>query len=193
MSPRPEPFPELSESERKRLLELARAAVGLAAREGRRFHPPPETGANLVNPRAVFVSLHKKGHLRGCIGQVAARLPLYRAVPEVAYSAALEDPRFEPLAPEELPQVSIEVSVLSDFFPIRPEEVRVGTHGLMILREGARGLLLPQVAAQYRWDAQRFLEECCVKAGLEPDAWNRGAQILAFTAQVFGEGEEGPR
>lgn len=187
MLPPPEPTPQLGETEKRRLLELARAVVGLAAQERRQLDPPPETSPNLQGPGAVFVSLHKGGLLRGCVGQVTARLPLYRAVAEAAYSAAVEDPRFAPLDPEELPEVSLEISVLSPFFPVRPEDICVGKHGLFVSREGARGLLLPQVAMQYHWDSQRFLEEVCLKAGLEPEAWKHGATLQGFTAQVFGE------
>ena len=177
----------LGGKEKKHLLELAHAALELGVREGRRFHPHPETNPLLEQPRAVFVSLHKAGQLRGCMGQTAARRPLHQAVADTAYSAALEDPRFEPVRPEELPEVTVEISVLSSFQAIRPEDIRVGKHGLLVAGDRARGLLLPQVAAQYHWDAQRFLEETCRKAGLEPEAWKHGAAIQAFTAEVFGD------
>lgn len=179
--------PELSEAERRRLLELARAAVELAARERRALVPAPETSPGLSQHRAVFVTLHKEGLLRGCIGQIAVRRPLYWAVAEVAFSAALEDPRFPPIEPAELPKISLEISVLSDFFTLRPEDIRVGAHGLLIVHEAGRGLLLPQVATHYNWDPQHFLEETCRKAGLRPDAWKHGATIQGFTAEVFGE------
>ena len=180
----------MREAEKQRLLELAHRAVEMAARERRPWEPPPESNPRLTPPRAVFVSLHKSGLLRGCIGQVVAHLPLHRAVAEAAYSAAREDPRFAPVSPEELPEITVEISVLSPFHPIRPEEIQVGVHGLMLSRGRLRGLLLPQVATHYDWKAPRFLEETCRKAGLPPDAWRHGATIEAFTAEVFRDEEK---
>lgn len=195
MRPPPEPVPgsrkacgeALGEEEKKHLLKLAHAALELGVREGQRLYSPPEANPLLEQPRAVFVSLHKAGELRGCIGQTSARRPLCQAVADAAYSAALEDPRFEHIRLEELPGVTVEISVLSPFETIRPADIRVGRHGLLVSSDRARGLLLPQVAAQYHWDAQRFLEETCRKAGLEADAWEHGASIQAFTAEVFGD------
>jgi len=134
-----------------------------------------------------FVSLHKQGLLRGCIGYVHALHPLYRTVMEAAAAAALHDPRFPPVRPAELPDVHLEISVLSPFRTVRAEEIQVGAHGLLIAQERKQGLLLPQVAVEHQWDRERFLEETCRKAGLAPDAWRRGATIEAFTAEVFGE------
>ncbi len=189
MSLYPEPVFEASEADRRRLLTLARRAVEVAARERRRVALVMEESEFLQRPAASFVSLHKGALLRGCIGQVVARHPLHRAVVEAAYSAALEDPRFAPVAPEELEEISLEISVLSPLFPVTPEQIRVGIHGLLVSLGGVRGLLLPQVATTYRWDAQQFLEETCLKAGLDPQAWKSGAQIHAFTAEVFAEVE----
>jgi AmmeMemoRadiSam system protein A len=137
--------------------------------------------------------LRKSGDLRGCIGSTAARLPLEQAVAAAAYSASREDPRFDPVNPAELPLIDVEISVLSPFVEIRPEEIVVGRHGLMISSDFARGLLLPQVAEERHWSAERFLEETCRKAGLPAGAWKHGARIQAFTAEVFGEGELGTR
>jgi len=106
---------------------------------------------------------------------------------ESAAAAALRDPRFPPLQSAELPHVSLEISVLSPFRTVRPEEIQVGIDGLMITQHKACGLLLPQVALEHQWDRERFLEETCRKAGLAADAWRRGATLEAFTAEVFGE------
>jgi AmmeMemoRadiSam system protein A len=113
--------------------------------------------------------------------------PLYQTVRECALAAALSDPRFPPVKPEEVPTLTIEISVLGSLEDIAPEQVEVGRHGLFISRRSHRGLLLPQVAAEWRWDRQRFLEETCLKAGLPRHAWRNGARIQAFTAQIFRE------
>ena len=179
----------LSESQCQFLLRLARGALEESVR-----NPPgsilPETEPTegpLVEPCGAFVSLHKAGRLRGCIGYVQALRPLYQTVCECAREAALNDPRFAPVAVEELPQLHLEISVLSPMEEIPADQVEVGRHGLLISRGSLRGLLLPQVAVEFRWDRQKFLEETCLKAGLPPDAWKHGARIQAFTAQVFGE------
>jgi AmmeMemoRadiSam system protein A len=177
----------LTDSERRYLLDVAREAIRAAAMTGRRGELAPTGPARLREVRAVFVSLHKHGQLRGCIGSTVARLPLEQAVADAAHSAALQDPRFDPVTPDELPDIDVEISVLSPFVEIQPQEVEVGRHGLMVSQDFARGLLLPQVAEQRGWSAERFLEETCRKAGLPADAWKHGAKIQAFTAEVFGE------
>ena len=149
--------------------------------------PLPTVPTALEAPGGAFVSLHKKYELRGCVGYVQALLPLYRTVMEAAVAAALRDHRFPPIKPPELPDVKLEISVLSSFRAVRPEEIQVGAHGLMVSQDRARGLLLPQVAVERHWDRDRFLEETCRKAGLPPDAWRRGATIERFTAEVFRE------
>lgn len=179
----------LSESHRQLLLRLARRAL----EESVQFRPHsaiPEvkpTEGPLVEPCGAFVSLHIGGRLRGCIGYVQAQKPLYRTVCECARDAALHDPRFRPVVAEELPKIHLEISLLSPMEDISPDQVEVGHHGLMVSRGPYRGLLLPQVAVEFRWDREKFLEETCVKAGLSGDAWKHGARIQAFTAQVFGE------
>lgn len=186
-SPHTESAERLAEEGRRSLLALARRAIEYAARERKPWLPSEETTPALQTLRACFVTLHKNGQLRGCIGQVTARLPLYQAVAEAAYSAAREDPRFSPVETEELPEIAIEISVLSPFTPILPHDVQLGRHGLLLTRDRARGLFLPQVPEEYGWDRQRYLEELCRKAHLEPEAWKHGASLQAFTADVFGE------
>jgi len=143
--------------------------------------------ATLARPAGAFVTLHHHHRLRGCIGYMQAHKPLYVTVAECAQAAAFHDPRFPPLAADELPQVEIEISVLSPCVEIRPEEVEVGKHGLVISQDFYRGVLLPQVAVEQGWERERFLEETCYKAGLPPDAWKKGARLEAFTACVFSE------
>ncbi len=141
----------------------------------------------LAAPGAAFVTLKKKGRLRGCIGYTEAVAPLFKVVQECAVAAATEDPRFPPVTPAELPSIDLEISVLTPLVPIRADEVEVGRHGLMVSHLGRRGLLLPQVPVELGWDRETFLDQTCVKAGLPPDAWRRGATLEAFTAEVFGE------
>jgi len=179
----------LPSAERRALLALARSAIKAAVER----RPPPELPSDfplLAVPSGAFVSLHQRGRLRGCIGQIEARQPLVLTVAHCAIAAATEDPRFSPVTPEEVPGLEIEISLLSPLRPARPEEIEVGTHGLLISRGWQRGLLLPQVATQFHWTRERFLQETCHKAGLDADAWqDPGTRIEAFTAEVFSEAE----
>jgi AmmeMemoRadiSam system protein A len=123
---------------------------------------------------------------------VEAVKPLYATVRECAVAAALHDPRFHPVAPQEVPELSLEISVLSPLAEITPEEIEVGRHGLLISRGAQRGLLLPQVAVEWHWNREQFLEETCLKAELPADAWRHGATLQAFTAQAFEEPDPAP-
>jgi AmmeMemoRadiSam system protein A len=113
--------------------------------------------------------------------------PVYRAVAETARAAAFDDNRFPPVTPDEAPHLEIELSILSPPQPIHPEEIEVGRHGLFVTQHGRRGLLLPQVPIEHKWDRTTFLEQTCRKAGLPLDAWQKGATIQAFVAEVFGD------
>lgn len=169
------------------LLRLARAA--LAEYLGRRTVIEDRTGrAELGARRGAFVTLTKRGALRGCIGFIEPVAPLGRTVIQAAIYAATEDPRFPPVAASELKDLRIEISVLTPLREIAsPLEVKVGTHGLVVERDGQRGLLLPQVAAENGWDRETFLDEASLKAGLPRDAWRRGAKMFVFEAVVFHE------
>ncbi|MGD0920203.1 MAG: AmmeMemoRadiSam system protein A [Terriglobia bacterium] len=176
----------LSEADQQFLLRLARRAL----EESVRHDSLPEGEAPpgpLREKCGAFVTLHKMGRLRGCIGYLESLKPLYQTICECAMAAALRDPRFDAVTPEELPVLHLEISVLSPLVEITPDQVEVGRHGLLISRGGLRGVLLPQVPVEWKWDREQFLEETCLKAGLPPDAWRHGAKIQAFTAQVFGE------
>lgn|SRR5262249_13509426 len=186
----------LTNAARGWLLGLARSAVETAGR-GEPFSLPQFPPGfcccdleELQRPRAAFVSLHKNGHLRGCVGRIAADTPLFELVPEMALAAAREDVRFSPVSAGELPDIGFEISILSPFFSIPPEEVVPGLHGLLVRQGLRRGLLLPQVAALYAWDASRFLSEACRKAGLAGDAWQHGAAVEAFLADILADGIE---
>jgi AmmeMemoRadiSam system protein A len=187
----------LGNEERVVLLRLAREAVAAAARS-QPWHPSLPNSrslpAVLQQPSGAFVSLHKEGALRGCVGLVEPSLPLYQTVMEAAEAAALRDARFPAVRPEELPSLEIEISVLSTpqslGSPISSQEIQIGLHGLIVTQGNQRGLLLPQVASERHWTAARFLDETCHKAGLPRDAWRTGARVEVFQAQVFSEESE---
>jgi AmmeMemoRadiSam system protein A len=179
---------EFSPEERSLLLRLAHQAI-VSTLEDREISLEPPT-SHLAEPRGVFTSLYLHGQLRGCVGYVLPVISVYRAVAETARAAAFEDTRFYSVTRDEAPELKIELSVLSPPQPIAAQEVRVGQHGLLISMQGQRGLLLPQVPVEHGWDRITFLEQTCRKAGLPRDAWQKGATIEAFTAEVFGEKDE---
>ena len=178
----------LSDDEKRELLRIARATIREYLSSGR-LPPGSPHKDTLIMPGGAFVSLHIQGELRGCIGTFAETDPLFRTVQQMAISAATRDPRFDQLAPEEIPAIEIEISVLSSLTPVKdPAEVEVGKHGLHVSRGRLRGVLLPQVATEHGWDRATFLEQTCRKAGLPADAWQlEGTEIEVFTAQVFSE------
>lgn len=181
------PSPEFSLEQRRILLRIAHQAI-LAV-----LHPQPTLEApsppQLSEPRGVFTTLYLQGQLRGCVGYAVPIAPLFRAVAETARSAAFEDSRFLPVTEDEAPRLEISLSVLSRLFPILPEAVEVGRHGLVLSLGVRRGLLLPQVPVEHGWDRKTFLEQTCRKAGLPLDAWRTGATIEAFTAEVFSDAD----
>jgi AmmeMemoRadiSam system protein A len=139
-------------------------------------------------PRGVFVTLTKRGALRGCIGFIEPVAPLGQAAIQAAIYAASEDPRFPPVTAAELKDLRVEISVLTTPREIgNPREVKVGTHGLIVERDGRKGLLLPQVPVENGWDRETFLDQASLKAGLPADAWRRGAKLSVFEAIVFHE------
>ena len=176
---------EFSNEERALLLRLAHDSI-LSALEHREIPLDPPT-AHLAEPRGAFTSLYLHGELRGCVGYVLPVSPVYRAVADTARAAAFEDTRFYPVTLQEAPDLQIELSILSPPQPIPAESVEIGRHGLLISMSGYRGLLLPQVPVEHNWDRLTFLEQTCRKAGLPMNAWQKGATIEAFTAEVFGE------
>jgi AmmeMemoRadiSam system protein A len=177
----------LSSDDGRVLLDLARRAISTAVIEKRILDFSPYPSA-LTQPAGAFVTLHRDGQLRGCVGQVEASDPLGDAVARAAINAALHDSRFPAVEADEVTSLEIEISVLSPPEPIAPEKILPGPHGLLIMKDEHRGLLLPQVAAGRRWSSQRFLEETCIKAGLPRDAWRDPAtRILGFTAEVFSD------
>jgi AmmeMemoRadiSam system protein A len=178
---------EFCPEERAQLLQLAHESI-VSALEDRQLSLTPPT-AHFAEPRGAFTSLYLQGKLRGCVGYVLPVSSVYQAVADTARAAAFEDTRFYPVKLEEARHLEIELSILSRPKPIAPEEIVVGRDGLLIGMFGYRGLLLPQVAVEHSWNRETFLEQTCQKAGLSRDAWQKGASLEAFTAEVFGDKE----
>ena len=183
-----EPSP-LSQKEKDALIALAKKSVETAVREAKLYIPSASDFPSLQQERGVFVTLTERGNLRGCIGLISAEKPLFLAVRDSATSAALQDPRFSPVTPAELPALEYEISVLTPFHRVYDvKEVRVGRDGLLMIQGRKEGILLPQVPTEFGWDRKTFLEEACVKAGLPSQAWqDDSTDIFAFSALVFGE------
>jgi AmmeMemoRadiSam system protein A len=176
----------LTDEEKKELLEIAKDSIESRLAGQRRSGREP-AGPDLQ--RGAFVSLHRHGRLRGCIGCIkAGGEKLGRTIREMASAAAFNDPRFPPLKKEEFRDLDIEISVLTPLKEIKDiKEIEIGVHGLYIVNDYCCGLLLPQVAAEYKWDPVTFLEETCRKAGLPPGAWKHpDTHIYVFSADIFG-------
>jgi AmmeMemoRadiSam system protein B/AmmeMemoRadiSam system protein A len=178
----------LTAQEKTELLGIARKSVETAVKE-RKLYECSTRSETLSQERGAFVTLKKRGELRGCIGYVAPVKPLYQTVRDVARFAALEDHRFSPVTAKELTELEYEISVLS---PLRRvvdvEQIKVGQHGLLMKNGDYEGLLLPQVPVEQGWDRQTFLEETCRKAGMNSNCWkDEDTDIFEFTAVVFNE------
>jgi len=176
----------LSDEEKKVLKELAYRTIE-AELEGKPQPVLKNPTEKLMQRRGAFVTLHKQGQLRGCIGMIEGFKPLWETVRDMAIQAAFHDPRFSPLQKEELPEVDIEISVLTPLKAISSmDEIKVGLHGLVVRKGPYSGLLLPQVAVEHNWDVKTFVEWTCRKAGLTPDAWkDPDTKIYVFSADVF--------
>ena len=190
---------ETTEEQRKELLALARRSIAArlkgadASGAGRRGIVVPCDEAAPEDPiytelRAVFVTLHLAGRLRGCIGSLVASETLWQSVWSMAQSAAFHDPRFPPLAEAEFDRLDIEISVLSPFRESTIEDIIVGTHGVLLEKEGYSAVFLPEVATEQGWNKETLLSELCRKAGLSASSWKSGAQFSTFTSEKFGEG-----
>ena len=178
----------LTESEKEFLLHIARMSIAAAVqRKGASI--PDTIPAALMENCGAFVTLHKGGELRGCIGYIEGFKPLVETVWDAAEKAALEDYRFMPITTNELTDIKIEISALSQPKLITNiDEIEVGKHGLIIEYQHSRGLLLPQVATEYKWDRETFLNQTAHKAGLPSDRWkDPQTKIYIFTAEIFSE------
>jgi uncharacterized protein len=175
----------ITRSDRRRLLDLARRAV--IARVQRQ--PMPTIPPDLQIPASgVFVTIHHRNELRGCLGTLDPRDRVANAVVRLGADVTHRDLRFDAVRPEELNDISIDVSVLTEPTPVHdPTEIVVGRDGLIVEQGRHRGLLLPQVAPEHGFDRETFLAQTCLKAGLAPDAWQHGAEVYRFEAEVFSE------
>ena len=176
----------LTVAQKASLLTLARKSA-----VARVLGQPPlhvET-AELPEASGVFVTLKRRGELRGCLGTLEHGCRVAEEVARCAANSASEDPRFAAVSAEELPELHLEISVLGPLEPIdaATESFTIGVHGLVVEQGARRGLLLPQVATEWGWTPAQFLRQTCLKAGLAPDAWQRGADVYRFVAEVFGD------
>ncbi|MHC1611280.1 MAG: TIGR00296 family protein [Candidatus Methanospirareceae archaeon] len=185
----------LSEEEGKRGLELARTAIERYLRERIKLKAPDDLPPSFEERRGVFVTLNKFGNLRGCIGYPYPVFKLKEGIIEAAISAAVGDPRFPPVTEDEFKDVTIELTILSmpEELKVKPEElpehIEIGRHGLIVKKGMYQGLLLPQVATEYKWSAEEFLCQTCWKAGLPQDAWlEEETEVSRFEGQIFKEG-----
>ena len=179
----------LSDRDKQELLRIARKSAQTAVQTKKLYEPPVPASPALLQERGAFVTLKEKGELRGCIGYVSAAKPLYLTVRDVAALAALRDSRFPPVTLGELGRLEYEISVISPFRPVLDvKQIKVGRDGLMILKDGQDGILLPQVPTEQNWDRNTFLEQVAIKAGLPARAWkDEDSDLFAFTALVFAE------
>lgn len=185
--------PFLSLEEQEILLRVARLTLEGWVKE-KKYPSDKDLESYNITPKireksGVFVTLHKLGELRGCIGYVTGTTTILQSVIENTMNAASKDPCFPPLEEEELDLVGIEISVMTPLSPVKDiETIKVGEDGLVIEKGFHRGLLLPQVASEWGWDRYEFLEQTCRKAGLPADAYlKKDVRIFRFQAQVFGE------
>ncbi len=181
---------DTSIDDQRRLLRLARHA--LEARVQKTQAPAVEYGGALDWPCGAFVTIHYRGELRGCLGRVDVHAPLAETIAYLAAAVSDSDSRFSPVSAPELPDIALEISVLTPEREVRSiDEIEMGRHGLILEQGHRRGLLLPQVATEHGWNRETFLDHACRKASLPPDAWRHGARILIFEAQVFRENGSG--
>ena len=177
----------LTKKEQKELLKIARDTI-VDYVTNRKVLAVASTSPGLNLHSGCFVTIKQKGELRGCIGNFVSDQPLYQLVQEMATSAATRDPRFYPMKVDDLADFTLDISVLSPLAKAASvEEITVGVHGIYIVKGSYRGVLLPQVATEYGWNRDQFLQHTCIKAGLPQDAWQGECEIYIFSAQVFGE------
>jgi AmmeMemoRadiSam system protein A len=176
----------LTDVQKAALLEVARSSVASRVLGGPPASAPP---LDLPGASGVFVTIKRRGELRGCLGTLENGVDLGHEVARCAADSASEDPRFSAVSSGELPELHLELSVLGPLERIAPspDAFTIGTHGLVVEQGHRKGLLLPQVAVEWGWTPEQFLRQTCVKAGLPPDAWQHGAHVYRFDAEVFGD------
>ena len=187
----PAPAADLTDQEKKTLLALARKTIRYGL-DHQKVPQPADLDVTftdaLKTPRAAFVTLKKHGHLRGCIGDIFPQRPLYKSVIGNAIYAAFADRRFQPLQEDEFDEIEIEISALTVPETVTSaQEIRIGTDGMVLRKDGRSAVFLPQVAPEQGWDLETTLTQLSQKAGLDADAWQQGASFEVFQAEVFGE------
>ncbi|MGC8764963.1 MAG: AmmeMemoRadiSam system protein A [Brevinematia bacterium] len=179
---------KLTSEQKRKLLLLARLTIKKALFENLEEEFPDMSDEIFSEEYGVFVTLTIHGRLRGCIGYIEGIKPLREAVKDLAIQSAFKDPRFYPLTKEEFSAIEVEISVLYPLEEVKDiNEIEVGKHGIVMERGYYKGLLLPQVATEYGWNREEFLNQTCRKAGMEPYCWENGAKVYKFEAEVFGE------
>ncbi|NOX19214.1 MAG: AmmeMemoRadiSam system protein A [Chlorobi bacterium] len=184
---------ELALEEKKILMEIARNSIKALFYDG--VKPVDEKVIKqfpvLEKKAGAFVTLTEDKRLRGCIGYIIADRPLYKTIADAAVQAATNDPRFPELTKEEFDRIDLEISVLSEPFPIESyDDIIVGKHGLILTEGFHRGLLLPQVPIEHNMNKEQYLTSLCHKAGLHGNCWKeKQLNLEAFTANVFSEND----
>ncbi len=181
----------LTTEEKKRLLKIARSSIESLFSKRKTERPDYQNHPVLQSKAGAFVTLTIGKQLRGCIGYIISDDPLWETVRDAAQSAAVSDPRFPPLNENELKKIAIEISVLSEPFPMKNyDEIELGKHGLICSEMGRRGLLLPQVPVEHKMTKEEYLTAICQKTGIQSDMWRKKVlNIDLFTANVFSEKE----
>ncbi len=175
----------------KKLLSLARESICSTLKTGKRISVSPAEEPILTKKMGVFVTLHKKGDLRGCVGFIEPVLPLQEAVIQSARNAAFHDSRFAPVSQQEMVDIEIEVSCLTEPRPVPSvKEIQLGRHGIVLEKGFARAVFLPCVAVEQGWDLTTTLDHLAMKAGLYPDEWRQGCRFEVFEAIVFRENDD---
>ncbi len=182
----------LSNEEKKELLKIARKTIEEKVYGSSEIEA--KENFDIFNEKyGAFVTLHINGNLRGCIGNIIGYNPLKETIKNMSIASAFEDPRFKALEKRDYSKIDIEISVLSIPKEVSGiDDIIVGEHGLIVSKGFNKGLLLPQVATENRWDKETFLSHCCMKAFLPPDEWKSGVKIEVFSADVFGEKNDFP-
>jgi len=179
----------LNAEEKRRLLQIARETLNAYVNKGEKL-VISEDSRTLNKEMGAFVTLYKRGQLRGCIGNIVGRGPLCQTVSDMAIQAGTQDPRFSPVKPEELDEIDLEISVLSPLKKIDDlEEIIMGKHGVLVKSGLRSGVYLPQVAVETGWNREEFMNSLCMhKAGIPKESWkNKTCDIYIFSAEVFGE------
>jgi len=180
---------ELTESQKKTLIAIVHKTLRSYLETGK-LQKIEKNDPLLKQKCGAFVTLHRFGNLRGCIGHIQADMPIYKIIQEMAISAATLDPRFQAVTIDELKDITVEISLISPLFKISVDQIKIGVHGLMVIYKGRRGLLLPRVPAERNWDVKTYLDNLCLKAGIPTDIWDDDPELYAFTAIEFGEREQ---